>query len=116
MAPHHLPLVQADLVCLLCGRRLGALVGLAAGRGNYAASGFFGFASSSGPRVVEQLRGRDQLRCRDCGGYGVVDEVEPLDAPAEPRPPRPNRRLLRERPRRGMHRQRGRYPFMRSPR
>ncbi len=71
--------IQADLTCLLCGRRVGSLVGWAASdRSLPVARQFFAFKSAGTAARVERLRGRDQLRCSDCGGYGVVDEVELL--------------------------------------
>jgi len=82
--------VHADLNCLLCSRRVGSLVGWAAP--DQAARGvrqFFAFKSVSSGARVEPLRGRDQLRCAACGGYGVVDEVErlvPRTQSAEARP------------------------------
>jgi hypothetical protein len=113
-AVDSLALIRADLTCLLCGRRLGTLIGHAApGRPAQLAHHFFGFSSAGGAGVVERLRGGDQLRCAACGGTGVIDEIEPLPMPqpitrqpVQPTQPRPTRwqAVQRERRRRRPYR------------
>ena len=80
--------IQADLNCLLCARRLGYLLGTAT---SFAARQFLAFKPINSAEPPLRLRGNEQFRCPECGGMGVVDEVEQLvtrTATAESRPAR----------------------------
>jgi len=72
--------VAADLRCLMCSRVIGQLFGLVLRdpRGHRTARSavhlreFQSFVPGA-PSVP--VTGRAQLRCPDCGGFGVVDEI-----------------------------------------
>jgi hypothetical protein len=72
--------VEADLRCLMCSRVIGQLYGLVQrnSRGHRAARSTvylteFRPSRPGAPNVP--VAGRGQLRCPDCGGIGVLDEI-----------------------------------------
>ena len=73
--------VQADLLCLLCGRSLGRLVGpLPAGqplrRSAFGIRQFAAFRPADPTLPAVRLQGSEHFRCTACGGDPILDEVE----------------------------------------
>ena len=72
--------VEADLRCLMCSRLIGQLYGLIRREtgGQRSAPSLMHVSeflpSAPGARSVP-VKDRAQLRCLDCGGVGVVDEI-----------------------------------------
>lgn len=65
--------LQADLLCLLCGRALGQLFGRA-GTGPRAFP-YTVLRPRDPGQPSRRLAGTETFRCGTCGGPGVVDEV-----------------------------------------
>jgi hypothetical protein len=85
----------ADVTCLLCGRRLGSLVGWGDARASAKAHQFVAFKSAVQGVAFARFDSRNQLRCSACGGTGVVDELERLTPRGQASSPllaRPRRR------------------------
>jgi hypothetical protein len=77
---HRQDRVEADLRCLMCSRLIGQLYGLVRrdtdGRGAALAPAHMTeFRPSIAGAPTTPVTGRAQIRCRDCGGIGVVDEI-----------------------------------------
>lgn len=101
---------QADLLCLLCGRSLGRLVGpVPAGvQGRQLRWGirqFAAFRPADPSLPAMRLQGTEHFRCTACGGDPIVDEVdffttfdEVFDDPEENARPRRGRPPKRFRP------------------
>jgi hypothetical protein len=89
--------IQAELLCLLCGRRLGQLFGRSERVGTRPAP--FTVLRPVGPgQPSRRLAGTETFRCSTCGGPAVVDEVRDLTiytddgVDDENETPRPRRR------------------------
>ena len=71
--------LQVDLVCLQCGRALGALICQQPRQAPTrvpALHRFQLFRSADATRAVERVVSLAQLRCGACGGQAVVEEVQ----------------------------------------
>jgi hypothetical protein len=70
--------VEADVSCLMCGRTIGRLFGLAWRSSDepHTVSGVvqMAFRPSSAAASGVAVSGSAQLRCPDCSGIGVVEE------------------------------------------
>ncbi|HEV7663716.1 MAG TPA: hypothetical protein VGQ62_09295 [Chloroflexota bacterium] len=73
-------LVEADLRCLMCGRLIGHLAGLVARDARLRPAGepavsWLAFRPGNPGELRVQLTGREQFRCRQCGGMAVMEEI-----------------------------------------
>jgi hypothetical protein len=83
--------VEADLRCLMCGRLIGTVCGLVRQnpleiRAERPTVHLSEFRPSTAGASAMPFSLNEQLRCRDCGGIGVLDEISviPLRPADEP--------------------------------
>ncbi len=108
---HRREWVRGEVRCLLCARLLGRLLGSRGGhksadRASNDSISFFAYRSAGTDEGVVRLTPSTRFRCVECGGAGVLDDVDFFSAydeqsmaaeEAEPgqhgpgRPPRPLR-------------------------
>jgi hypothetical protein len=103
--------IRGEVRCLMCARMLGRLLGSRSGsrsgpRFSTAGLSFFAYRATDANKPVVAIGPDTRFRCSDCGGAGVLDDVDffsTYDEPVSPvedeepvqhgpgRPPRPMR-------------------------
>lgn len=73
--------VRGDVRCLMCGRLLGRLLGSddhrqSTDRSTWHSASFFAYRPADETLHVMPFRPGMRFRCSECGGTGVLDEVE----------------------------------------
>ena len=76
----HVDRVEADVECLMCGRLIGQLFGLAwreagGGRAARSVSNLTTVREVTPGAPLRRVRPLERFRCGQCGGFGIIGEV-----------------------------------------